>query len=96
MLVPKCRICDRYLSAAGAASGRGYPLPPVRSAARAGLPRWVRYMKNGVTEIPDSPLAGNSHAVNMASLLIRQKAGFKGGSIAHELRKLTGIRPWKL
>jgi hypothetical protein len=27
---------------------------------------------------------GHSHAVNMASLLIRQKAGFKSDSIAHE------------
>jgi hypothetical protein len=52
--------------------------------------------EDGVTEIPDSPLAGHSHAVNMASLLIRQKARFKGDSIAHELRNLTGIRPWKL
>jgi hypothetical protein len=71
--------------------------PQSVDAIRPDLPRWVRYMKkNGVTEIPDSPVAGRSHAVNMASLLIRQKAGFKGGSIAHELRNLTGIRPWKL
>jgi hypothetical protein len=71
--------------------------PQSVDAIRPDLPRWVRYMKkNGMTEIPDSPLAGHSHAVNMASLLIRQKAGFKGGSIAHELRNLTGIRPWKL
>jgi hypothetical protein len=48
-------------------------------AIRPEFPRWVRYMKkNGVAEIPDSPLAEHSHAVNMASLLIRQKAGFKG------------------
>ena len=64
---------------------------------RPDLPRWVRYMKeNGVTEIPDSPLTGSPHGVNLASMLIRQKAGFKGDSIAHELRNLTGIRPWKL
>ena len=31
----------------------------------------------------------------MASMLIRQKAGFKGDSIAHELRNLTRIRPYK-
>lgn len=30
----------------------------------------------------------------MASLLIRQKAGSKGDSIAHELRNLIGIRAW--
>ena len=71
--------------------------PQSVDAIRPDFPRWVRYMKkNGVTEIPDSPLAEHSHAVNMASLLIRQKAGFKGDSIAHELRNLTGIRPWKL
>jgi hypothetical protein len=64
---------------------------------RPDFPRWVRYMRdNGVTEIPDSPLAGHPHGVNMASMLIRQKARFKGHSIAHELRNLTGIRPWKL
>lgn len=71
--------------------------PQSVDAIRPDLPRWVWYMKkNGMTEIPDSPLAGHSHAVNMTSLLIRQKAGFKGDSIAHELRNLTGIRPWKL
>ena len=71
--------------------------PQSVAAIRPDFPRWVRYMKeNGVTEIPDSPLAGHSHAVNMASLLIRQKAGFKGDSITHELRNLTGVRPWKL
>jgi hypothetical protein len=71
--------------------------PQSVDAIRPDFPRWVRYMKeNGVTEIPVSPLAGDSHAVNMASMLIRQKAGFKGDSIAHELRNLTGIRPWKL
>jgi hypothetical protein len=58
--------------------------PQSVDAIRPDFPRWVRYMKeNGVTEIPDSPLAGHSHAVNMASLLIRQKAGFKVDSIAH-------------
>lgn len=47
-------------------------------------------------EVPDSPLAGDFHAINMVSMLIRQKAGFKGNAIAHELSNLTGIRPWKL
>jgi hypothetical protein len=71
--------------------------PQSVDAIRPDFPRWVRYMKeNGVTEIPDSPVAGHSHAVNMASWLIRQKAGFKGDSITQELRNLTGIRPWKL
>jgi hypothetical protein len=51
---------------------------------------------HGVTEVPDSPLTGAAHAVNMASMLIRQKAGFKGDLIAHELRNLTGIRPYKI
>lgn len=37
-----------------------------------------------------------SPRVNMSSMLIRQKARFKGDSIAHELRNLTGTRPWKL
>jgi hypothetical protein len=46
-------------------------------------------------EIPDSPLTGDAHAVNLASMLIRQRTDFKGDSIAHELRDLTGIRPWK-
>ena len=49
-----------------------------------------------MTEIPDSPLAGHPHGVNMASMLIRQKARVKGDSIARELRNLTRIRPWKL
>jgi hypothetical protein len=71
--------------------------PQSVDAIRPDFPRWVRYMKgNGVTEIPVSPLAGDSRAVNMASMLVRQKARFKGDSIAHELRNLTGIRPWKL
>jgi hypothetical protein len=71
--------------------------PQSVDAIRPDLPRWVRYMKkNGMTEIPDSPLAGHSHAVNLANLLIRQKAGFKDDSIARELRNLVGIRPWKL
>jgi hypothetical protein len=71
--------------------------PQSVDAIRPDFPRWVRYMKqNGVPEIPDSPVVGHPHAINMASMLIRQKAGFKGDSIAHELRNLTGIRPWKL
>jgi hypothetical protein len=71
--------------------------PQSVDAIRPDFPRWVRYMReHSVTEIPDSPLTGEAHAVNMASMLIRQKAGFKGGSIAHELRNLTGIRPWKV
>jgi hypothetical protein len=70
--------------------------PPSVDAIRPDFPRWVRYMhKHGVTEIPDSPLTGDAHAVNVASMLIRQNAGFKGDSIAHELRNLTRIRPWK-
>ena len=70
--------------------------PQSVDAIRPDFPRWAWYVKeNGVTEIPDSPLAGDFHAINMVSMLIRQKAGFKGDSIAHELRNLTGIRPWK-
>jgi hypothetical protein len=52
--------------------------------------------ENSVTEILDSPLTGHPYGVNLASMLIRQKAGFRGDSIAHELRNLTSIRPWKL
>jgi len=71
--------------------------PQSVDAIRPDFPRWVRYMKeNGVTEIPDSPLTGPPRGVNLASMLIQQKAGFKGNLIAHELRNLTGIRPWKL
>jgi hypothetical protein len=70
--------------------------PQSVDAIRLDSRRWVRYMKeNGVTEIPDSP-TGSPHGVNLASMLIRQKAGVKGDPIAHELRNLTGIRPWKL
>jgi hypothetical protein len=42
--------------------------------------------EHGVTEIPDSPLIADAHAANMASLLIRQAAGHRGDTIAHELR----------
>ncbi len=71
--------------------------PQSADAIRPDFPRWVRYMKDhGVTQIPDSPLAGDPLGINLASMLIRQKARFKGDSIAHELRNLTGIRPWKL
>jgi len=67
--------------------------PQSVDAIRPDFRRWVRYMKeNGVTEIPDSPLTGSPHGVNLASMLIRQKAGLKGDSIAHELRHLTGTR----
>jgi hypothetical protein len=59
---------------------------------RPDFPRWVRCMENGVTEIPDSPLASHSHAVNMASLLIWKRAWLKGDSITHELGNLTGVR----
>jgi len=66
-------------------------------ALRPDFPRMVKYMReHGVTEIPDSPLTGDAHATNMASLLIRQAARHKGDAIAHELRNLTGIRPWKI
>jgi hypothetical protein len=71
--------------------------PQSVDAIRPDFPRWVSYMReHGVTEIPDSPLTGNAHATNIASLLIRQAAGHRGDTIAHELRNLTGIRPWKL
>ena len=51
--------------------------------------------RQGVTEIPASPLTADAHASNMASLLIRQAAGQRGDTIAHELRNLTRIRPFK-
>ncbi len=71
--------------------------PQSVDAIRPDFPRWVGHMReHGVTQIPDSPLTGDSHAVNMASMLIRQKARFRGDSIAHELRNLTGIRSWKI
>ena len=51
--------------------------PQSVNVIRPDLPRWVRYMKgNGVTEIPDSPLAGQPHAVNMASLLALTMTSF--------------------
>jgi hypothetical protein len=71
--------------------------PQSVDAIRPDFERMVRYMReHGVAEIPDSPVTGDAHATNMASLLIRQAAGHRGDSIAHELRNLTGIRPWKL
>lgn len=44
---------------------------------------------------PDSPLIGDAHATNMATMLIRQKAGHKADSIAHDLRNLSGIRSYE-
>ena len=65
-------------------------------ALRPDFPRMLRYMREqGIAETPDSPLTGEAHAVNVASLLIRQAARHKSDTIAHELRNLTGTRPWK-
>jgi hypothetical protein len=65
--------------------------PQSVDAIRPDFTRWARYVReHGVTEIPDSPLTGDPHAVNMGSLLTRQKAGHRSDGIAHELRNLIG------
>jgi len=69
---------------------------PSLAAIRPKLGHWVRRMhERGVTEIPESPWSGDWLAVDLATQMIRQAAGFKHDSIAHELRNLTGTRPWK-
>jgi hypothetical protein len=60
------------------------------------LPRWVQYLRSkGVTQIPDSPLTGSAEANNWLSLLARQSSDVRDSAIEHELRNLTGIRPYK-
>ena len=65
-------------------------------AVRAELPRWALYLhKKGVTQIPNSPLAGEAYATNLLILLARQGSKERDSTIEHELRNLTGIRPYK-
>lgn len=65
-------------------------------AVRPELPRWVLYLrKKGVTQVPNSPLTGEAHATNLLTLLARQGSKERDSTIEHELRNLTGVRPYK-
>jgi hypothetical protein len=68
-------------------------------AIRPRFPRWVRKMNEaGITRIPTVPCAPDNdpRAVNMLNMFILQAAPGGNRTVAHELRNLTGIRPYKL
>jgi hypothetical protein len=70
-------------------------------AVLADLPRWERRLRSrGVSAIPRlgsrsfwSPAASRAH--NEINLLMRQASRDRDASIEHELRNLTGTRPYK-
>jgi hypothetical protein len=63
------------------------------------MPRWEQFLRgHGVTEIPRrgrpwSP--ARSFAENLLNLLIRQSAIDRDPALEHQLRNLTGVRPYK-
>jgi len=69
---------------------------PSLDEARPEFPRIASFMhKQGIQQIPDSPFTADARASSM-SLLLRQASKVRDASIEHDLRNLTGIRPWKL
>jgi hypothetical protein len=68
-------------------------------AMRSRFPRWLRKMNEaGITRIPTVPWVPDNdpRAVNMLNMFILQAAPEGNRTMAHELRNLTGIRPYKL
>jgi len=75
-------------------------VPQSVEAVRPDLPRWVRRLRSrGVTAVPALPSHGwsseNSRAHNELNLLMRQAAIVRDAALEHELRNLTGTRPYK-
>lgn len=68
---------------------------------RPELPRWERRLRaRGVSEIPllesrawTSPVSARAH--NELALLIRQASLARESAVEHQLRNLTGVRPYK-
>ena len=70
--------------------------PQSVEALRPEFPRWIRHLcRNGVVEIPDSPLTADGHASNLLSLLIRQGSDIRDSAVEHNLRDMTRTRPYK-
>lgn len=69
---------------------------PSLDEARPEFPRMAAFMhKQGIRQIPDSPITADARASTMLILLLRQGSKVRDPSIEHDLRNLTGIRPWK-
>ncbi len=67
------------------------------SELRKDFSRMARHMRSmGFAEIPDSSLTGDALAVSLLTLLIRQASQARDSSVEHDLRILTGTRPWKI
>ncbi|MGH3303186.1 MAG: hypothetical protein ACRDOK_16200 [Streptosporangiaceae bacterium] len=48
-----------------------------------------------MAEIPTDPFATDAYAASLLILLLRQASDVRNSVIEHDLRNLTGIRPWK-
>jgi hypothetical protein len=64
------------------------------------LPRWERHLRSrGITAIPPLPSRSSASAEsrhhNELSLLMRQGSMVRDPTIEHQLRNLTGTRPYK-
>jgi hypothetical protein len=72
--------------------------PQSVEAYRPKFPRWTRHLTAaGIDHVP-SPLStspADTMAVNELCLLARQGAKDRNASIEHNLRDVTGIRPFK-
>jgi hypothetical protein len=70
---------------------------PSLDEARREFPRMASFMhRQGIHQIPDSPFTADARTSSMLILLLRQASKVRDASIEHDLRNLTGIRPWKL
>lgn len=72
--------------------------PQSIAALRPDFPRWERRMRaEGFSHIPDTPWARNDdRAASFLCMLIAQASPGQTSTHKHELRNLTGIRPYKL
>jgi hypothetical protein len=64
------------------------------------LPRWERRQPSrGITRVPTLPSRSwsstESHAHNELNLLMKQASVIRNPSLEHQLRNLTGVRPYK-
>lgn len=65
---------------------------------RPRFPRWIRHLESqGITTWPDpySFRPYDSHAMNVIVQLIREGSAERDPAIEHNLRNMTGVRPWK-
>lgn len=70
---------------------------PSLDEARREFSRLASFMhKQGVQQIPDSPFTADARASTLLILLLRQASKVRDPRIGHDLRNLTGVRPWKL